>query len=181
MDNNNNSGESPSYITIIQDNNSPTTTTQPKWLLIELQGELCLTPGIPPTSSITEGGGEESTINNDNNNNNKPTLNNKLLGTISLGGQNNNNDGDKSVNTNNNNATLIIGSHKLEGKRIPVPKPFAILKKIKVMNPQIEEGEESAGSLSVVVPTTQYKLVGTIDQKIIFKTRPKPLFNNYDG
>jgi chromosome transmission fidelity protein 8 len=48
---------------------------------------------------------------------------------------------------------LIIGSSKLEGKRVKLSKPYAILKRA------------SAGFVSE----------GVVSEKFVFKTRPKPL------
>ena len=57
--------------------------------------------------------------------------------------------------------TLTIGKHRLEGKLVPIKKPFAVLQKR--CSPG-ETGEEAG-----------YAVMGVIRQKLQFKSRPKPL------
>ena len=59
----------------------------------------------------------------------------------------------KLIGRDGDNPVLIIGTSKLEGKRMKLIKPFAILKRCK-------EGYESQG---------------IVTEKFVFKTRPKPL------
>lgn len=57
------------------------------------------------------------------------------------------------IGKDGDNPVLIIGSNKLEGKRMKLPKPFAILRR---------DGNE-------------YHSQGIVTEKFVFKTRPKPL------
>jgi chromosome transmission fidelity protein 8 len=59
----------------------------------------------------------------------------------------------KLMDQDSDNPVLIIGSHRLEGKRTKLAKPFAILKK---------QGDF-------------YTSQGFVNEKLLFKTRPKPL------
>jgi chromosome transmission fidelity protein 8 len=60
----------------------------------------------------------------------------------------------KLLNRHGDNPVLIIGSSKLEGKRVKLNKPFAILKRC------------GGGG---------YESRGVVTEKFVFKTRPKPL------
>jgi chromosome transmission fidelity protein 8 len=60
---------------------------------------------------------------------------------------------------------LIIGNHYLEGKRVALKKPLAIIGKDDP-SPTIE-GEENQA--------LAYRLAGVVRFKYIFKNRPKPL------
>ena len=59
----------------------------------------------------------------------------------------------KLLNRDTDSPVLIIGSSKLEGKRVKLPKPFALLRKC--------DGA--------------YESQGIVSEKFVFKTRPKPL------
>ncbi|KAL6780557.1 hypothetical protein ACKKBF_B12635 [Auxenochlorella protothecoides x Auxenochlorella symbiontica] len=54
---------------------------------------------------------------------------------------------------------LTIGYHQLEGSRVPLKKPFAILEK-----------DTSEGS-------TGYQVVGVVREKYKFSARPRPLIS----
>eukprot|EP00877_Chromochloris_zofingiensis_P000855 jgi/Chrzof1/10770/Cz05g11170.t1 len=56
---------------------------------------------------------------------------------------------------------LTIGYHQLEGKRVPLKKPIAILEK---------DNNDSSGN-------TKYNVVGVVRQKYLFKTRPRALIS----
>ena len=65
---------------------------------------------------------------------------------------------------------LIIGNHYLEGKRVALKKPLAILNK--------DEQTDAAASMELDTDQSQavdYRLAGVIKFKYIFKNRPKPL------
>lgn len=75
--------------------------------------------------------------------------------------------------------TLVIGNHKLEGKVVPEGKPLLVLRKVVV-----ESGEDGNGtgadvsdqpSRAAGQPRVEYSIVGKVNSKMIFKTRPKPL------
>ncbi|EFJ40322.1 hypothetical protein VOLCADRAFT_108201 [Volvox carteri f. nagariensis] len=63
---------------------------------------------------------------------------------------------------------LTIGYHQLEGKRIPLKKPLAILSKC--------GGTTVAGSSS-----TSYEVLGVIRIQYLFKTRPRALISKPAG
>jgi chromosome transmission fidelity protein 8 len=66
---------------------------------------------------------------------------------------------------------LIIGNHYLEGKRVALKKPLAILNKD-------EQQTDAAASMELDTDQSQavdYRLAGVIKFKYIFKNRPKPL------
>ncbi|KAF5843339.1 chromosome transmission fidelity protein 8 [Dunaliella salina] len=60
---------------------------------------------------------------------------------------------------------LTVGYHQLEGKRLDLKKPFAILQK-----QQQQSAEETGSSVS-------YQVAGVIKSKYLFKTRPTALIS----
>ncbi|GIL91204.1 hypothetical protein Vretimale_18861 [Volvox reticuliferus] len=63
---------------------------------------------------------------------------------------------------------LTIGYHQLEGKRVPLKKPLAVLNKCERMP---HDGDAS----------TSYEVVGVIRNQYLFKTRPRALISKPGG
>src|SRR5690349_13120126 len=94
----------PTHIPIIREEGE----TPKGWVLVELQGELCLmTPSNNTSPSIALLDNDDG-VADDRLSSRRPTLASKTLGTLKV---------------DEGNATLIIGSHKLEGKRTTLAKP----------------------------------------------------------
>ena len=96
------------------------------WILIELQGEI---RAHVLAGEDEEEGEDNTTVNRQG----------KKIGQL--------------IDRNAENPILLIGNSKLEGKRMKMPKPFAILRKV----------------------GKGYETKGIVTQKFVFKTRPKPL------
>ncbi|KAL6764416.1 hypothetical protein V8C86DRAFT_2475701 [Haematococcus lacustris] len=58
---------------------------------------------------------------------------------------------------------LTIGYHQIEGKRVSLKKPFAILQRV--------------GSVGESAADVKYEVVGVIRSKFLFKTRPTALIS----
>ncbi|KAH7557610.1 hypothetical protein JRO89_XS11G0189500 [Xanthoceras sorbifolium] len=67
------------------------------------------------------------------------------------------------------NYTFTVGYHELTGSKVPLKKPFLVLKKKKITN--VEQSSESDP------PGTELEVVGIIRHRILFKTRPKALIS----
>ena len=84
---------------------------------------------------------------------------------------------------------LVIANHKLEGKPASEPKPLLVLRKVLVdVNDENSGGGQNgdggsegtgAGDRDAARRPQQqrveYRIVGRVTRKMIFKTRPKPL------
>ncbi|XP_043699580.1 chromosome transmission fidelity protein 8 homolog [Telopea speciosissima] len=67
--------------------------------------------------------------------------------------------------------TFTVGYHELTGSKVPLKKPFLVLKKKKVVDIEPEKNGSSASS------KIELEVVGIIRQRILFKTRPKALIS----
>ncbi|CAM9302825.1 unnamed protein product [Discosporangium mesarthrocarpum] len=92
----------------------------------------------------------------------------------------------------NGKPVLVIGNHKLEGKLAAEPKPLLVLRKV-VTNANVGNGDDVCGGQSNARDqldgegdegdgrregrglSVEYRIVGKVTRKTIFKTRPKPL------
>ncbi len=63
-------------------------------------------------------------------------------------------------------ATLVVGKHVLEGKKVPVKPPFALMEKIEEPAPMCDQDEGQKA----------YKVIAMIRDKYVFRTRPKHTF-----
>lgn len=68
------------------------------------------------------------------------------------------------------NYTFTVGYHELSGSRIPLKKPFLVLKKKKL----VDSDEPSDPKSSSV----ELEVIGIIRHRILFKTRPKALISS---
>lgn len=104
-----------------------------------------------------------------------------------------------STSANGDSLQLTIGYHQMDGKRVPLKKPFAIMRK-KVEQQaaavaaagepssgqqQQQDGAHTDGDAAVVAAagaapaaaSTSYEVIGVIRHKYLFKTRPRPLIS----
>ncbi|CAM9356448.1 unnamed protein product [Ectocarpus fasciculatus] len=97
-----------------------------------------------------------------------------------------------SMTSENGKAMLVISNHKLEGKAASEPKPLLVLRKV-VVDVDDEnsggggdsgatregggdrEGKGGGGASRPPAQRVEYRVVGRVARKTIFKTRPKPL------
>lgn len=77
---------------------------------------------------------------------------------------------------------LIICNHKLEGKVASEPKPLLVLRKVTVPHCEEDAGAGGEGAVGGIKPQrVEYRVVGKVTRKTIFKTRPKPLIRKLGG
>lgn len=97
---------------------------------------------------------------------------------------------------------LTIGYHQLEGKRVPLKKPYAILDRAAPAQPQHAEqqqaqqqaqqprGEQPQGEQQqqqqqregeAAQPHAGYMVIGVVRSKLLFKTRPRALISKPAG
>ncbi|CAH8391637.1 unnamed protein product [Eruca vesicaria subsp. sativa] len=65
--------------------------------------------------------------------------------------------------------TFTVGYHELTGSKVTLKKPLLVLKKLQKCTDGSSQKE------------TELEVVGIIRSKILFKTRPKPLFSGTSG
>ncbi|KAI8987232.1 Ctf8-domain-containing protein [Mycotypha africana] len=65
------------------------------------------------------------------------------------------------LNLQENSAELIIGHHRLIGKKITLAKPFAVIRKRKQVEDAMTDEE-----------TVQYDVTAIVKEKYVFSTRP---------
>ena len=118
-----------------------------RWQMVELQGELL------PVASSTGAGGEEAAAEDKTR-----ALAGKELGTLEFV---------------NGAPVLVIGNNRLDGKVVPMPKPFAVLRRVRVGEADAQACAGTHGE-GVTVGAT-YRVEGVIESKLLFKTRPKPI------
>ncbi|KAK3220759.1 hypothetical protein Dsin_014729 [Dipteronia sinensis] len=68
------------------------------------------------------------------------------------------------------NYTFTVGYHELAGSKVPLKKPFLVLKKKKTINVEQQSSENDS-------PGAELEVVGIIRHRILFKTRPKALIS----
>ncbi|XP_027115630.1 putative uncharacterized protein DDB_G0287975 [Coffea eugenioides] len=79
--------------------------------------------------------------------------------------------------------TFTVGYHELTGTKVPLKKPILVLKKTRVSDEDVVEGEgeeekDSGGDIaSPSNSRVQLAVIGIIRHKILFKTRPKALIS----
>lgn len=71
-----------------------------------------------------------------------------------------------SDSSSQDNYTFTVGYHELTGSKATLKKPLLVLKKLQ----KCTDGDPSEKE-------TELEVVGIIRSKILFKTRPKPLFS----
>lgn len=77
---------------------------------------------------------------------------------------------------------LIINNHKLEGKVASEPKPLLVLRKVTVPHREGDAETGGEGTVGGIRPQrVEYRIVGKVTGKTIFKTRPKPLIRKIGG
>lgn len=133
-----------------------------EWAIIELQGSLSV---IGDTSALTV----RSSVDEQEAGTEEPKLDGQDLGMLTF---------------ENGQPVLEIGAHRLEGKIVPIKKPFAVLHRREGggdddMDDGKGEGaaEGCLGADADVDADATFDVRGIVRHKLLFKTRPKPLIN----
>eukprot|EP00611_Tribonema_gayanum_P023656 TRINITY_DN5018_c0_g1_i1.p1 TRINITY_DN5018_c0_g1~~TRINITY_DN5018_c0_g1_i1.p1 ORF type:complete len:149 (+),score=17.72 TRINITY_DN5018_c0_g1_i1:147-593(+) len=79
-----------------------------------------------------------------------------------------------------NKPVLVIGSHRLEGMEVLLPKPLLVLQKVTSESDSPDQHQSPEGSSGHDVQrrpakAVEYKVVGRTTKKIHFKKRPNPI------
>jgi len=69
--------------------------------------------------------------------------------------------------TDDTSVQLVIGYHRLEGTKMALKKPVAILEKIESNDDDDNDDNE-----------VRYKVIGVVREKLIFKQRPRAIITN---
>ncbi|GBG33852.1 Chromosome transmission fidelity protein 8-like [Hondaea fermentalgiana] len=156
-----------------------------EWAMIELQGTLavahrknadgedCASEEEEEDDNNNENDGnkdDEYMEVNDNNNEKSTSAKRKKATAITLEHQGLGGQTLGELTFDNGVPILEIGVHRLEGKIVKIPKPFAVIERIEDHNSAANNIEDSDQ-----LPVTKFAVRGIIRQKILFKTRPKPL------
>lgn len=86
---------------------------------------------------------------------------------------------------------LVISNHKLEGKAASEPKPLLVLRKVILPDSDPDEKADGGGTdvaggggdgkTRAARQRVEYRVIGRVTRKSIFKTRPKPLIRKLGG
>lgn len=123
----------------------------PRWHAIELQGELASADAERGGAGAESGGADADASAN------AGGLAGKVLGQLEASGA---------------SASLVIGNHRLDGKASAMPKPMAVLRRVRQAAPASDDGGEPGAGAGAGV---HYQVVGLVESRLLFKTRPKPV------
>ena len=66
----------------------------------------------------------------------------------------------------------MIGAHRLEGKRVPLAKPMAVVRRVDVAPDAAADMALDGGETPA---TPAYHVVAVVSDKLVFKNRPQPV------
>ena len=72
---------------------------------------------------------------------------------------------------------LTIGYHQLEGKRVALKKPLAILERVGAASAEEEGGAAAAEGEEQAPSAASYRVAGVLRHKVLFKARPRALIS----
>mmetsp|Transcript_18218 Transcript_18218/g.35790 ORF Transcript_18218/g.35790 Transcript_18218/m.35790 type:complete len:172 (+) Transcript_18218:115-630(+) len=138
----------------------------PEWAMVELQGTLA----VAKRDELDEGGVDHSgdmDIGSPNDRTNEDEETVKKTQVIKLQHEGLAGQTLGALTFENGLPILEIGVHRLEGKVVKIPKPFAIMERV--------ESTSSDDLPSAPAGGARFAIRGIVRQKLLFKTRPKPL------